>query len=174
MAENEDLITLASTAIERAIKAGTHPPAWVKWAKQWVSGVNRHHSTTSYALWLQGISFACECACRAAQAAVEGKADECKKWVEQCLHASANEARDSAGRFRTLIKIESVEGDIATCFIPSWEWRERVRVKVSTLPESFHAKLVMGARAYARVNLEARRASELNIDNWEFPKPRRK
>jgi hypothetical protein len=89
------------------------------------------------------------------------------KGFETCLREFRNEYAEDRRAWRTLIRVQNVEGHYAYLFVPAWSSSEGLRLLLSDLPGDFAAKLRPGFRCHAQVNLGAVKQEDLYFTNWE-------
>jgi hypothetical protein len=97
--------------------------------------------------------------------------DSLRAGIEACLAEFGGTYRQERKPWRTVVRIESVEGPkeqpILFVVVSAWDPRQVVSLYLRDLPQEMHARAVAGARMHARVNLGAEDDGELYFCDWE-------
>lgn len=76
---------------------------------------------------------------------------------------------DPRGRslWRTLVRVDEVDGDTVQVVVPAWNVRRRVEMRVEDLPAEIAERLRPDRRFHAMANLDAERPEDLRFEDWE-------
>lgn len=69
--------------------------------------------------------------------------------------------------WRAQLVVERSEPDGIDVSFPSWPLDEAIRIRLSDIPATMHARLEPGFRTYAFVNLGATSSDQLYVSRWE-------
>jgi hypothetical protein len=96
--------------------------------------------------------------------------DELLAALTECALELSGEIAPERKTWRTQVVVERIELDESTVdfSVPAWTIEETVRYRKADLPGDLFARLAVGFRCYARVNLGAESPERLFVHRWEF------
>lgn len=85
----------------------------------------------------------------------------------QCLSEMRGDIPASRRPHRSLVRIDSVRGELVDAFIPAWNPSEAIRFPISLIPYPLRASVQPNRRFFAQVNIGAETGDELFLQQFE-------
>lgn len=88
--------------------------------------------------------------------------------LEVCIKEFKGEIRADRKLWRTLIRIDSIEGNYIYVIIPGWDISEAISIGRDELPAHINSLVEVDKRMHVQINIGCESVNDLYFGNWEI------